>query len=809
MNYSLIKLTSPLMILIILLSSICLINPASGNIVQKQVNLLNPLRECGQGYENLYLRFHINTTSGEPYGANGGFLADCNMFVINTGRSINEYEKDIYFYSRDIGYFNLSQYANSTISSANISIIAQSDEKSHRLQVYKAEWGEEPESDYFAYFNSMDHLLWEETLTLNNTPNIISIPINPIEIQGKNTLKILIKFADDSNPASDSQFVQFGSARLNFLEIPQTGTLSFDQAEYMDIHHNPWVEVTDSDLNKDPNVAETVTIQLTSYYNEEPIFFDNQRIVPTGEYTREITLHEIGTDSPFFRSDNLEFMPYQLFADQPNTFPVSTRFPGQIKAAYNDETNAEGVPVTAEKIADTKFNLVLNVKTEGSFVNNPEDINYEAHLPLIINLTQESGITPGIESDIWLTTKAGQNIFLGRTDFDGNLQMNVPLNEINEPLIVNKEVYIWGNHDEGSGYVFYGDVGPTQLCSKELIFGPKSLTWDISLVTQYQLWKFWASMIKGVFDPKTYLMNIFFLLNDLSKASEIFLQHFGSILDFTVYWNEEVNYQPDVGDVMYYIAYTYSAEGVSPAAAQVLKVQKNTGEIVTRSAWADKELVEKHKFKYIYGMGIRVIFNSPVLPYVTAPDGSHAGYDPITGNLTMDFPIYISNPGDEPFYLYIPYAGRGNYTIDLIGTGNGPFSITLESTDEQGNIISQSFYSGTIELGEIQKTFVNISVLGPTISSITPAKHRHGGKAFRVIINGTDFHNGVIGTNVILWKTTETKNITATNVIVESSTGLTCFFKLPKKAKTGVYHVTVINPDEQKGKLMKGFKVKT
>ncbi len=100
-------------------------------------------------------------------------------------------------------------------------------------------------------------------------------------------------------------------------------------------------------------------------------------------------------------------------------------------------------------------------------------------------------------------------------------------------------------------------------------------------------------------------------------------------------------------------------------------------------------------------------------------------------------------------------------------------------------------------------------VLPPTVTSIKPSKHRHGGKAFRAIINGTDFQPGIDGTNITLWKKAPTKNITATKVNVGLSTGLTCYFKIPKRAKTGWYNVTVINPDDKQDTLERGFKVKT
>ena len=76
-------------------------------------------------------------------------------------------------------------------------------------------------------------------------------------------------------------------------------------------------------------------------------------------------------------------------------------------------------------------------------------------------------------------------------------------------------------------------------------------------------------------------------------------------------------------------------------------------------------------------------------------------------------------------------------------------------------------------------------------------------------INGLLFQPGALGTKVILWKTAMTKNITASNVIVQTESNLTAKFKIPKKAKTWLYNVTVINPDTPWGMLVKGFKILT
>lgn len=97
----------------------------------------------------------------------------------------------------------------------------------------------------------------------------------------------------------------------------------------------------------------------------------------------------------------------------------------------------------------------------------------------------------------------------------------------------------------------------------------------------------------------------------------------------------------------------------------------------------------------------------------------------------------------------------------------------------------------------------------PVVTSINPRKHRHGGKMFTVAVAGNGFQPGVPGTGLILWKTAMTKNITASNVTVQTASGLSGQFQIPKKAKTGTYKVTVFNPDGQSGTKSNGFKILT
>ena len=104
----------------------------------------------------------------------------------------------------------------------------------------------------------------------------------------------------------------------------------------------------------------------------------------------------------------------------------------------------------------------------------------------------------------------------------------------------------------------------------------------------------------------------------------------------------------------------------------------------------------------------------PVELLVTDPLGRRLGYDPATGqdifeipggSYYRDYPILSAGPDDsvegEPDGIknfYIPMPTGGPYTITQIGTGAGPYTLTLE-TLASGVVAQTSSYAGTAAAG--------------------------------------------------------------------------------------------------------------
>ncbi len=96
-----------------------------------------------------------------------------------------------------------------------------------------------------------------------------------------------------------------------------------------------------------------------------------------------------------------------------------------------------------------------------------------------------------------------------------------------------------------------------------------------------------------------------------------------------------------------------------------------------------------------------------------------------------------------------------------------------------------------------------------TVTSIRPARHRHGGKAFLATVTGYGFDDSAPGTAVMLWKPSSGKIIPALSVNVLSQSYLTATFKIPKNVKPGRYSVVVTNPDSLQGMKVSGFRILT
>lgn len=126
--------------------------------------------------------------------------------------------------------------------------------------------------------------------------------------------------------------------------------------------------------------------------------------------------------------------------------------------------------------------------------------------------------------------------------------------------------------------------------------------------------------------------------------------------------------------------------------------------------------------------------------------------------------------------------------FDLTGAATGDWDVYLENPDGQSDTLTGAF---TVE-----------SSTAPYITSIVPDSGTRGETVSGVVLSGGNF---VDGAEVSLMQGLDV--IAATNVLVGSSTEITCDLPLPLGAATGAWDVYVENPDTQSDTLVGGFVV--
>jgi len=120
--------------------------------------------------------------------------------------------------------------------------------------------------------------------------------------------------------------------------------------------------------------------------------------------------------------------------------------------------------------------------------------------------------------------------------------------------------------------------------------------------------------------------------------------------------------------------------------------------------------------------GLYVVGHSPIEIVMTAPDGSQTGYNPLTDTRSnsISSSAYIDNQlasdathgaplTDLLKELTVPGAADGKYTIQIFGTGNGPYDIDVTYYDNIGNDPQTKTISGITAPGVVSNISVQYS----------------------------------------------------------------------------------------------------
>lgn len=327
--------------------------------------------------------------------------------------------------------------------------------------------------------------------------------------------------------------------------------------------------------------------------------------------------------------------------------------------------------------------LVVNAWTPGGhFILDTQDWTRSASVPLHVEIL--AGVQP-VEG----ATIIWNGISLGQTDADGRLEVRLPI--LLPPI-----------------------VGPFTTIVEAQYRGASAESDRIKL---YDCWRF---------EPVTATLNFWQSLNwNLQKWAEIPSVP-GEPTSWTVLRNIaydvfRLRYVAEVGDVV--TVDTYKLTSLDGTDAWLLReiVERDGSVLMESSCWTES------LFKFWEAMGvpghligseaIGVILASPAVLYVTAPDGSHAGYDPSTSELVVDFPIAISDPKDEPFRLFITQPNEGEYLLTVVGTDSGSYTLSVQALDSNGIDGEEFSFTNSITEGKTHE----YDIIVPETGDITVA----------------------------------------------------------------------------------------
>jgi len=159
-------------------------------------------------------------------------------------------------------------------------------------------------------------------------------------------------------------------------------------------------------------------------------------------------------------------------------------------------------------------------------------------------------------------------------------------------------------------------------------------------------------------------------------------------------------YEAQAGDDITYELYEYTSPGVETAYCYMEKVERSGQEIYNRIWWTnDYSLVEPYDVQDLQRAAIVGTLASPATLYITDPDGRHAGVDPSTGEEVFEFPVAMEEDNDGHLWLIIPAPLIGDYTFTIIGTGEGTYSLTLQTVDTTGYTMEEQVVSAAVAVG--------------------------------------------------------------------------------------------------------------
>jgi len=127
---------------------------------------------------------------------------------------------------------------------------------------------------------------------------------------------------------------------------------------------------------------------------------------------------------------------------------------------------------------------------------------------------------------------------------------------------------------------------------------------------------------------------------------------------------------------------------------------------------------------------IVVYMGSPAEMLIIDPQGRKTGWDPVTGAIINEIPgsdYYLETFEDkENWLLYVTQPMAGIYKIEVLGTGNGPFTVEMNTYDSKANKHT-GLFEGYVSADRTFLYQIDYSSAVGSPSSIDPATYNFSG----------------------------------------------------------------------------------
>jgi len=127
-----------------------------------------------------------------------------------------------------------------------------------------------------------------------------------------------------------------------------------------------------------------------------------------------------------------------------------------------------------------------------------------------------------------------------------------------------------------------------------------------------------------------------------------------------------------------------------------------------------------------YGVTIGISIQSPVNILMTDAQGRRIGMDLQTGEPVNDFGAdgVDSGAGTEPRYFFVLNPSPGPYTVQTVGTGDGPYTVDVYSADTATGLTGRVTHTGTASPGSIASHDFNLAPDDVRLAFTSPATNR-------------------------------------------------------------------------------------